>query len=283
MFDREAIDAITEASAINAAAAAVGAATTIRTHAAGIVHLPAHFTQHDLESAMPTRRRARGTMTTARLDDFAAYVAAHSEAGAAAFVNPDKMQASAVLNLGTPGAPGHADNLAIYQPPTTAAYDALRAMCSDPTNTRKHSQTKLAEWMEDWADAIACQGTDGAELATPLAISAVRAITIEATRKGESVEGQLSTERSALEAVKASARTPLPAFIRLRCAPYLGLNERDFILRLSVYPDDKAVSLGLRLARAEWHREEMAAELVDKVRQALAASLPVAMGSYAAK
>jgi uncharacterized protein YfdQ (DUF2303 family) len=279
MFDREAINAITEASAIDAAASAAVNAS----HGTGIVYLPAHFTQHDLEFSLPTRRRARGTMTTARLDDFAAYVATHSEAGAAAFVNPDQMQACAVLNLGTPGAPGHADNLAIYKPPTTAAYDALRAMYSAPTSTIKHSQTKLAEWMEDWAAAIACQGPDGAELTTPLAISAVRAITIEATRKGESVEGQLSTERSALEAVKASARTPLPAFIRMRCAPYLGLQERDFVLRLSVYPDDKAVTLGLRLARAEWHREEMAAELVDKVRQALAASLPVAMGSYSAK
>lgn len=280
MLDREAIQELAQSEAIAAAQVAVDAALGDgKTH--GIAALPEHWQIHDLEERLPLRRRARGTMTTARLDDFAAYVDAHRQDGAAAFVNPDAMTATAVLNLGTRAEPGHADNLALYKPPTTAAYDALRAMCStDPATPRKHSQTKLAEWMEDWAGIIDCQGPDGAALTTPLAISAVRAITIEATRKGESVEGQLSTERSALEAVKASARTPLPAFIRVTCEPHLGMAKREFVLRLSVYPDDKAVSLGLRLARAEWHREEMATELVDKVRTALAGRLLVAMGSY---
>ncbi|MBK9363027.1 MAG: DUF2303 family protein [Rubrivivax sp.] len=282
MFDREAIQQLSEAEAISAAQVAVDNAIGENAlHA--IAALPAHFTVHDLEQRLPLRRRARGTMTTSRLEDFAAYAAAHLEDGAITFVHADQMQAVAVLNLGTPAKPGHADNLAIFKPATTAAYDAIKAIESAPNAQRQHTQTKLAEWLEDWAECITCFDADAQAIDLRKAIAAVRAITIESARKAESVEGQLSSERSAFESVKATARTPLPAFVHVSCEPYAGLKKREFVLRLAVYPDDKGVNLGLRMARAEWHREEMALELASLVRGALAASMQVALGTYVAK
>ena len=222
-------------------------------------------------------------MTTSRLEDWAAYVEAHKEPGASAFVDPTRMQAVCVLNLGTPLTPGHCDNVAIYKPETTAAYDALRGIESVSTQTRRLTQRTLAEWMEDWADRIVCVDDEGMAIDRRKATAAVRAITIESARKAESVEGQLSAERSAFETVKATSRDTLPAVVQFNCEPYHGLHARTFELRLSITTGDKEPMLILRTIRAEWHREEMAIELALNVRKELADKVPVALGAYAAK
>ena len=85
MLDREAIQELAQSEAIAAAQVAVDAALGDgKTH--GIAALPEHWLIHDLEERLPLRRRARGTMSTARLVDFAAYVDALRQDGAAAFV-----------------------------------------------------------------------------------------------------------------------------------------------------------------------------------------------------
>lgn len=284
MIDLDTIHALTEPQAIAAAQLAVSAAISLSADdTSGVLALPNHFTLHDIEARLPMRRRARGVMTTLLLPDFAVYAHAHQSEGAAVFVDAERMSATAVLNLGTPEAPGHADDLAVYKPPTTAAYDAMQAMLTTPMAQRRHSQRTLAEWMEDWAAELACTDADGKPLATPQAIAAVRAITVEAARKAESVEGPLSAERSSFESVKASSRNTLPAHVQLTCAPYTGMDARAFRLRVSVHPEDKGVTLTLRLAQAEWHREQMAAELAHKVRDAMASALPVVLGTYVAR
>jgi uncharacterized protein YfdQ (DUF2303 family) len=280
MFDKEAIQELAKAQAITAAAEAIGHRID---SASGAIALPDDFTLHDLEQYQPTRRRARGTMTTSRLEDWGAYVALHTEPGATAFVNPTHMQAVCVLNLGVPSQPGHADNLAIYKPDTTAAYDALRAIESTSGQTRRHSQRTLAEWMEDWAERIVCVDAEGQALDRRKAIAAVRAITIESARKAESVDGQLSAQRSAFESVAATSRETLPTVVQFACEPYHGLRSRTFELRLSIVTGEKEPMLVLRTIRAEWHREEMAIELALNVRKELADKVPVALGSYTAK
>jgi uncharacterized protein YfdQ (DUF2303 family) len=280
MFDKEAIQELAKAQAITAAAEAIGHRID---SSSGAIALPDDFNLHDLEPYQPTRRRARGTMTTSRLEDWAAYVEIHKEGGAAAFVNPAHMQAVCVLNLGTPVAPGHADNLAIYKPETTAAYDALRAIESTSGQTRRLTQRSLAEWMEDWAERIVCVDAEGTAIDRRKATAAVRAITIESASKAESVEGQLSVERSSFEQVKATSKDTLPAVVQFACEPYHGLRARTFELRLSIITGEKEPMLVLRTIRAEWHREEMAIELALNVRKELADKVPVALGSYTTK
>lgn len=287
MITKEAIQELLQPGVIEAASAALQLAVSDfiarGEDTRGIVALPKDFVVTDLESHLPQRRRARGTMTTSRLEDWIAYVKGQAELGAAAFVDPTRMQATCVLNLGTPQNPGHADNLAIYKPETTSAYEALRGVESTSAQTRALTQRKMAEWMEDWADCIVCLDADGAAIDRRKAIAAVRAITIESARKAESVEGQLSAERSAFESIKATSRETLPAMVRFRCEPYHGLLARDFDLRLSIVTTEKEPTLVLRTVRAEWHREEMAIEMSDKVRAGLGGDFAVALGTYAAK
>lgn len=274
MFDHEAIKELTRSESISAANAAASAV------ALALLALPADYSVHDLERHLPQRRRARGTMTTSSIEHFAAYVKAHREDGATVFVDSQQITATAVLNLGSPAAPGHADNLAALRLRATAGYAALCKIADGNAKT----QRDVAEWLEDWQHAITA--TDSAEQAmvTRHAIAAVRQITIEAVRRAESSEQSLSATRSALEQVTArSGDKLLPAFLDVTLEPFTGLDSRTFRVRVGVLTGNDKPALVLRVTKAEQHAEDMAHELADKVTAALGGAVPALLGGYAAK
>lgn len=277
MISKEAIEALCKAEAITAATKAVLAAES--DSVATVVALPNDFKLHDIETHLQLRRRARGKMSTSVLADFAAYAKTHSEAGASVLVNPKRMVATAVLNLGTPDAPGHADNLAVLQYERTAAYRALLLIA----NGVGQKQATVAEFLEDWPGLIQC--FDGnAQLTPPRAIAAIRKISIESMKKLESSAQQLSESRSAFEEIQAKSggADPLPTTIYFNCAPYQGLQERQFVMRLSILTGGSTPAIALRIAKEEEHEEEMAEEMATQVREALAdIDTPVYLGDYA--
>lgn len=276
MFDKEAIQELREAQTVAEALAAVQAATE-REGATGAAALPDDYQVHDLEKFMPFRRRARGAMSTSIAADFARYCDAHREEGAAVFVEADAMKAKAVLNLGNPDEPGHADNLAVYAPKKTAAYLAMLSHCG---NSGGLSQKAAAEFLEDWRDNITCIDGSGTEIPTPKAVAAVRRITIETARKLESEVASLSETRSAMEKVTATSVEPIPAFIHFKCVPYLDLAQRTFALRLGILTGQSTPMLQLRIQAGERHAEEMAQELAGMVRDAIGDAMPVHIGTY---
>lgn len=290
MLDQSAVKALTQAEATAASNKAIEAGEDGLTH---VVALPHDFVVHDLEQYLPDRRRARGTMTTSVIADFAAYSLKHAiddestqkdddanvnEKGAAVFVDKDHMKATAVLNLGGPDQPGHADNLAIVVLEKSAAYEALLAIA----NGQPRKQTDVAEFLEDWQHVVICRaGDDGIPVGQ--AVAAVRTITIEQARKTNSTEQQLGAERSAFESVQASSEHKLPTFIEFHVdPPYFGLSPRTLTLRLSILTGDKPLIV-LRIIKLQEHQEQMAAEFADLVRAALDEELPVAIGTYTVK
>jgi len=278
MFTKDSIEALTQAESISAANAAL-TQTVAPTNGEAAIALPESFKVHDLEHYLPTRRRLRGSMTTPTLADFASYTLDNKEAGATVFVNPDAMQAVAVLNLGTPASPGHGDNRAVLAPPKTAAFAALLAIASGS----QRRQTDVAEYLEDWAPLIRCENDAGDDVHVKLAAAAVRRLTIEGTKRMETSEQSLSASRSAFEQVRATAVDTLPVFISVTCEPYQGLADRTFRLRMSIVTGDKP-SLVLRVVKREQHDEEMAQELAMLVRGELEGSdVPVLVGSYSLK
>ncbi len=252
MITKEAIEALQQSQAITAANA-------VPAYGGTPIMLPSDFTEHDLEKYMPDRRRARGNMQTTSISDFADYTNEHAETGCTAFVNAQKFTATAVLNLGTPAKPGHADNTATLTPEKTAAYAALTGITG-----RGITQQAAAEFLEDWIDHIECYVDTGSESATVQnrkAIGAIRRITIEALRKVESEVQSLSATQSAFESIAASSKDAIPTLIYFNCQPYAELAERLFVLRLGIVTGDKAPHIVLRIIKEEQHREEMAAEL----------------------
>lgn len=274
MIDKEAIVALQAGAAIEQASNAMGAAMKD----GQVIGLPDDFTVLDLEKYRFLRRRARGTMTTQSITDFSAYTANHGGDGTTVFVTPEDMRATAVLNLGTPTAPGHADNRAKLDPKSTAAYRALLTMATGAGQ----AQLKVAEFLEDWAPLIKCFN-DAGPIAAPQAIAAIRKITIESLRKLESEEQSLSASRSAFEQVSATSKDPIPTTIYFECQPYADLAARLFVLRLGVLTGGDKPMVNLRIVKHEEHLEEMARELADKITQAFGdTEIPVLLGSYTA-
>lgn len=255
MFDKEAIKELSRAQAITAAASAVTSQVD-----QGPVPLPDDFTLHDLETYQHCRRRARGTMTTSSAVDFAIYVRAHRELGACVFIDQDNMAAVAVLNLGNPEAPGHADNLAKLKSKKTAAYVALLARA----NGVPLKQEQVAEFLEDWSQNLACYlALDGEHMPLAKAVAAVRKVTIETVHA-------------------TSGGDALPAIIRFECEPYLGLKSRAFYMRLGIQTGGDKPAITLRIQNMEQHEEEMAEELACLVRDALDEDLTTLVGAYSA-
>lgn len=273
MFNAEAIEKISESQSIVAARDAVGASLE---NGYAVVSLPSSFTERDLEKFMPTRRRLRGSMVTSAIADFAKYTESHLENGATIFIDPESMAATGVLNLGSPDSPGHADNISKLAPKRTAAYAALRAIASgNPV-----SQRSAAEFMEDWIGSTVCY-KDNQVVVPNQAIAAIRNLTIEAMRKLESQEQQLSASKSAFESITATSIEPLPTMIEFTCTPYKDLIKRTFTMRLGITTGSDKPNLTLRIIKIEEHEEQMAAELAERIQAAITnKEIEVVIGQY---
>ncbi len=277
-FSKDALELLAEANAIDEALKALEAGTRHEL-ATGLVALPERFKVHDLERSLKHRRRLRGHMTTSVLKDFADYVDEHKdEIGAAVFVDERYMSATAVLNLGNPEIPGHADNTATLDVKATAAYAAMGSITSGP-----RKQTGIAEWLEDWGPHLGCfalnDDGDTAPLELKTAIRSVRNIKIEDTREAGSEQKNLGARRSLVESTQVKDTDSIPARIKFKCVPYLGLAERTFELRLGVITGVQGPQIQLRVINLEKHQEEMAAEMANLVRDAVS-DMPVHIGSY---
>lgn len=267
MFDKDAINLLTKAQAITAADQALSAVPDA-------IALPDDFTVHDTEKFRTNRRRARGTMTTSVLKDFAAYAIEHNDGGAV-FVDADAMSATAVLNLGKPDEPGHADNTAVLQLRQTAPFGALLLKSHGGLPMK---QADLAEFLEDWAPYIQCSNDEG-DIELRKAVAAVRRITIENLRKVDSTVQQLAESRSAFESVAATSTEVIPTYLDFTCVPYLGLAERTVRARIGVITTGDKPALTLRIINLEHHKEQMAAELAQLVQEEFT-DVPVHIGTY---
>lgn len=276
MLDQEAIAAIQNSIGIDQARAAVSLAMGTD----GVVALPNDFAKHDLEQFMPTRRRMRGQFKTSVIADYATYVAAHKEEGASVFVSADDgrdLSALAILDLGTPAAPGHCDNRAKLSLRMTATYSALLSH----TTNGAISQVRAVEFLEDWADNIECF-KDAEKLTTAKAIASFRRITVDSYRKQETVEKSHSASKSAFEQVSVNEYDTLPTHIYFTCVPFHELRARTFVLRVGVQVGGDKPTISLRTVNAELHVEEMSQEFAGLVREALK-GVPVGVGHYESK
>lgn len=233
----------------------------------GAAALPEGVGLIDLEPFMLERRRFRGTMRTAVLEDFIDYVSATTEEGHEkldvypCFVDPEAMSARAFFNLGDQDDPGHGDHTALLKLKRTSTFEEVLKINGD-----KLEQRQLAEWMEDWVDVLAATNEQGEPMPMGAAVAAIRRITIGSNAEATSEETSFGSRRSAMAEVEAKNRDQLPAFLQFTCEPYQGLKERTFTLRLNVITGETP-RIGVRIVRLETAEEEMAKELEELLRQ----------------
>lgn len=231
----------------------------------------------DLEPYFDLRRRFRGTFKTESITAFANYCHdnVREDVAAGCYVDSERMQAQAVMDLGNPHVAHHGDHTAVLSLKKTAAYSALLAL-----NESTLSQKALAEWMEDWLPHLAARRDLETTLPITQAIANIRHVTIKATSQRDSVESNYSSTRSGLEQIDAdSEQRPLPAFLEFTCIPYHELEERTFMVRVGLLTGNDDPAFRLRIIQLEQQQEDMADEFAGILKSAIDGSVPVTIGT----
>jgi uncharacterized protein YfdQ (DUF2303 family) len=260
--DSSAIEKIQESQAIERANIAIS--NLLAEGANGVVALPSDFKLEALERFQLGRYRFRGAMTTPIISAFAAYVVNHCKEESACFIEEKTMSAKLIFNIGNQGSPGHCDHYAQLSLQKTAAYKALEKIID-----RSNPQQDVAEFIEDWRELIVCLGeanSDGERqpIGNPMALHAIRNFKIEEKRTTTSNERDFGASRGSLEEIDVASQQIPPARILFSCAPYHGLSERVFELRLSVLKQ-ATPAIVLRIVKQEEHNEKMLEEFKEIV------------------
>jgi uncharacterized protein YfdQ (DUF2303 family) len=247
--------------------------------------LPSGYGMHNLEAFHPERFRFRGAMTTTDIDSFVSYV--NKRGAGDAFIDPQAFTATVFFNLGGPSNPGHADWTAKLALQQTAAYQAMISANGDTFDQRE-----LVDFFEDWAPIVSAWRTvpaapgdlDGAgeteTISVPKLISAIRRIKIKAGSETKTEVQQYAASQSSLEQISAESDDGLPDVIRFRCAPYHGLPERDFDLRLSILTSGREPALKLRIVSMEAAKEAMLDDFESLLRSQLAEAVQTVIGTF---
>lgn len=265
------VDALNQITATANAAAGRDLETYTRS-----VLVPDQYNLVSLEHLEEGRTRFRGTLATESLDDFCKYVEARStqENAVCAFVNAADMSCKAFFNLGTEQAPGHGDHTAVLKLKATAAYQALQAIANQP-----HSQQALAEWMEDWHHLLMVIGTDGGAIPVHVAVQKIRTITIKATAERTSSANDFSAGRSSMDQIEAAHAEQQPKDILFTFAPYEGLAEREFCLRLSIITGENP-RIKPRWVQQEQQVEDIAQEFKQVLSSEIGGLAAITIGTF---
>ncbi|WP_372822463.1 DUF2303 family protein [Pseudomonas parafulva] len=257
--------------------ALAGAGKSLETNTP-VALVPNSSTLIDLEKFQAGRSRFRGTYATHSLADFGAYVVERAAPDARGFIDQDAMRCVVLFNIGTPATPGHADDRAVLALKATAAYAAVQAV----TDTNL-SQKQLSDWIEDWSQHLAAVSDEGENMSLAKAIAAVRTITVKARSESDHSVSETSASRSAFDAIEASSKETLPAWLLVQLTPYEGLGTHEIKLRVSVITSGSAPVLKLRWVGEETQREAIAQEFKDYLAKSIQASAKLALGTFDAK
>lgn len=257
--------------------ALAGAAKQLETNTPAVL-VPDSSTVIDLERFQAGRSRFRGTFSTHSLADFSAYVVERAVADARGFIDQDAMRCTVLFNLGTPDHPGHADDRAVLALKATAIYKAVQEV-----KDSNLSQKQLSDWIEDWSQHLGAVDENGAEMSLAKAIAAVRTITVKARSESDHSVSETSASRSAFDAIEASSKETLPAWLLVNLLPYEGLGEHEIKLRVSVLTSGSQPILKLRWVGEEAQREFIAQEFKEYLAKNVQASAKLALGTFDAK
>ncbi|MEW5248633.1 DUF2303 family protein [Microbulbifer sp. 2201CG32-9] len=242
-----------------------------------VLATPRDFDVRSLEKYLPGRNRYRGSMETTSLGDFMSYCLEFGNDKSVCFVNPERMAAVTVFNLGSVSQPGHGDFTANLGLVKTAEFQSLLQL-----NGERYKQKRMAEFMEDYSENITFYSSDSEAIPNSKAIAAIRRLTIESSRKEEHEAQDFNTSRSALEKIEARSDEGLPAGFKFECIPYNGLDSRDFYLRLSILASGDEPALTARIKHLEATQEDMGKELQEKLAGVFNPDISTYIGSFAA-
>lgn len=212
----------------------------------------------DLEDFQATRRNYRVKFDTRDMADFVRYVDGAGDA--AVYVDPDKMAARAIFDLGDKDAPGHARHRASLALRKTPELEAILE-----TDSKYLTQQDAVLFLQDWAHCfVGAFHGEGESMSLAGALAAIRQIKIEASGARESAVGNHANSRSSLENVGVA--NVLPEDITLRAAPFVGLPEMNFDLIVIVNLEGAKPTIRFRLMQRGSLDDRIARSFVDELR-----------------
>lgn len=243
-----------------------------------VVIVPQNFNVVDLERYQEGRNRFRGTFSTHSLADFSGYVVDRAAPAARGFIDQDAMSCVVLFNLGTPEEPGHADDRALLRLKGSAAFAAVQAVCG-----QNLAQKTMSDWIEDWNQYLSATDESGAVMSIAKAIAAVRTITVKASSESDHAVSETRASRSTMDAIEASSKETLPAWLDFKVIPFEGLGEQLIRLRMSVITSGSQPVLKLRWLGEEAQREAIAQEFKQVLEEKVADSAKLVLGSFDSK
>lgn len=220
--------------------------------------VPDDFHLKVLDQYMPNRAFYQFNYNTHSIDDFASYAEEFDQDGAKCFLDSENMRAKAIFDIGSEEAPLHQLHKAKIELNKTSAYSKLLSVSG-----QQYSQRDAAEFIEDWADFLVIATESGEALTAAQAAQALSKMTIDSARQLKSEVGNFSESMSAMERVDVANAERMPANITFTCTPYIGLDKREFVLRVSILTSGDKPKVVFRIVSLEIHKEDIANEFKD--------------------
>lgn len=243
-----------------------------------LVALNKNYEVANLESFDFGRNRARGVLSTPRLDDFKTYVQSVGNTASPIFVDHHNMSAIAILNYAVKGfEQGHCDHLAKLKLEQTVVWKKVQQI-----KDIKLDQRNFATFLEDWSSVFTAFNADGDEITARVAIGAVRNMKVDASVKAESVVNNTSESRSVFEKVEAQTNVgKLPAFFTIKDSAFIGLDEKEINLRLIVNAGNNSPEFKLQIVKEDLLNDQIVEDFKNKVIVLLPEN-PVRIGTFTA-
>lgn len=222
--------------------------------------VPEGFQIKDLEAHMVLRDSYRFKFNTKSIKDFVEYSKEFDQEGAKCFVDSDDMSAMVIFDIGTEELPAHQRNKASLQLDKSSAFKKILDI-----HGAHMYQKDASDFIEDFGEFMVVATSDGVAMTTAQAANAINKITIEGARSLTSEVGDMSNSMSSMEREEVKGAERFPSRITFTCVPYLGLDKREFTLRISVLTGGDRPKLSFRIIQLEPQQEAIAEEFKENL------------------
>lgn len=234
-----------------------------------VVYLDGNVNIHDLEKFQSKKRRMKGQFATTSLLALAQF-AQSTIASSLNNENPscfigNNGNAKLIFNYGDMENPLHQDLGASIQLNTTPVFDAISRL-----KDSRLSQRELAEFIEDFNDYVTALDASGDEINLNVAVGAIRNMTIESNKSVNQESTDFKDTSSAFASVEAKFKDATPAYLKFDIPAFNEIENRIFILRISVMTSDDKIKLGLRCPKWDEVIESINIEFQEKLATDLA-------------
>ncbi|MAX33706.1 MAG: hypothetical protein CME72_11660 [Halomonadaceae bacterium] len=221
--------------------------------------LGSEFKLADLEKFQDHRRRFRGQFDTEGLTAFTAYVGERSREGVPVFIDRERMAARCYIDIGEQARAGHCEHVATLTLPKTPEFKAFSR-----ANASTFDQDDIVELLEDWGHLMEFTNSEGEILEYRKVLHAFRKVSIDDLTSIDSEKQEHSSQVGVMSKVTVKHADRLPTVITWRFAPYDGLEERDFAMRVATITKG-GPNFRLRAMALDATEKEIAREFAEKI------------------